>query len=184
MRITPHSTMSINERISKQFSERAILRIADHPDSANEAARWFSDKWGIPAEAYMESMAESIASEGDAVPQWFIVREGSEPAGPIIAGCGVIDNDFHDRPDLAPNLCALYVEESYRRQGIARSLLEHTRVEVGALGFESLYLVTEHTEFYERCGWEYLFDVNESEGGTIRMYKCSTARCVSGDVHF
>ena len=28
-----------------------------------------------------------------------------------ISGAGVIENDFHDRKDLTPNLCALFVEE-------------------------------------------------------------------------
>ena len=36
---------------------------------------------------------------------------------------GVIENDFHDRKDLAPNVCAVYVEQEYRRRGIAGKLL-------------------------------------------------------------
>ena len=82
---------------------------------AEEAAAWFSAKWGIPEDAYLESMRES-ARAGSAVPQWYIVRANNEVASPIIAGCGIIENDFHDRPDLAPNLCALYVEEEYRHR--------------------------------------------------------------------
>lgn len=33
-------------------------------------------------------------------------------------------NDFHDRKNLTPNVCALYVEESCRNQGIADKLLQ------------------------------------------------------------
>ncbi len=146
-----------------------IKRLADCPRAAQEAAEWLSRKWGIPEEAYLESIAESIAHP-DLVPQWYIVCEDGADEGAIVAGCGIIENDFHDRPDLAPNLCALYVEEDYRGRGLARRLLEHARCEAGRVGRRRLYLVTDHTSFYEKCGWEYLGDVNEVDGGGIRMY--------------
>ena len=73
----------------------------------------------------------------------------------IVAGAGVIANDYHDRVDLTPNLCALFVEESHRYRGIARLLLDSARRDMGKLGFETLYLVTDHEHFYERCGWEF-----------------------------
>ena len=37
----------------------------------------------------------------------------------------VIENDFHNRKDLTPNVCAVYVEENYRCQRIAGKLLEY-----------------------------------------------------------
>lgn len=42
------------------------------------------------------------------------------------------------------------------------------------MGFEKLYLVTDHTEFYEKCGWSFLTTVNDDEGNSIRMYAAST----------
>ncbi|MEC4293959.1 nucleotidyl transferase AbiEii/AbiGii toxin family protein [Adlercreutzia shanghongiae] len=149
-----------------------IWRLAEHPGMTDEAAAWFSEKWDIPEKAYRESMRESARAGG--VPQWYVVREDNEPAGAIIAGCGIIENDFHDRPDLAPNLCALYVEEEYRHHGLARHLLNHARAEAAAMGHGRLYLVTDLVGFYEKCSWEYLGDVNELEGGTIRLYGTDT----------
>ena len=32
----------------------------------------------------------------------------------IVGGLGVIENDFHDRKDLKPNVCAVYTEKEYR----------------------------------------------------------------------
>lgn len=140
---------------------------------AEEAAAWFSAKWGIPEEAYRESMQESAHADG-AVPQWYIVRANNEVASPIIAGCGIIENDFHDRPDLAPNLCALYVEDEYRHRGLARHLLDHARAAAATMGYKRLYLVTDLTGFYEKCGWEYLGDAHELEAGAIRLYGTDT----------
>ena len=150
-----------------------VWRVAEHPEMAEEAAAWFSAKWGIPEEAYRESMQESAHADG-AVPQWYIVRANNEVASPIIAGCGIIENDFHDRPDLAPNLCALYVEDEYRHRGLARHLLDHARAAAATMGYKRLYLVTDLTGFYEKCGWEYLGDAHELEAGAIRLYGTDT----------
>lgn len=150
-----------------------VWRVAEHPEMAEKAAAWFSAKWGISEDAYLESMRESTRA-GSAVPQWYIVRANNDPAGAIIAGCGIIENDFHDRPDLAPNLCALYVEEEHRHRGLARHLLDHARAETATMGYNRLYLVTDLVGFYEKCGWEYLGDAHELEGGTIRLYGAGT----------
>ena len=79
---------------------------------AGAAAKWFSSKWRIPLEAYEESIEECLA-KGEGVPQWYVAVEERE----IVGGIGVIENDFHDRKDLAPNVCALYVEPDYRCRG-------------------------------------------------------------------
>ena len=87
----------------------------------------------------------------------------------------MIDNDFHERKDLAPNLCALFVEESYRHQGIARRLLDYVVHEVGLMNIERLYLVTEHATLYEKCGWEFVTWVKDDEGIPLRLYMISTS---------
>ena len=80
-----------------------IYDLSEKTEYMEEASRWFSRCWGIPAEVYKESM-QAAADTGCAVPHWYIAVSG----GDIIGGTGVIDNDFHDRKDLAPNICAVY----------------------------------------------------------------------------
>lgn len=79
-----------------------ILKIREHDELADKAAEWFHDKWGVPIEAYRESISECLNS-GGSVPQWYAAVENGE----IIGGIGVIENDFHDRRDLTPNVCAV-----------------------------------------------------------------------------
>ena len=87
---------------------------------------------------------------------------------------GLIENDFHDRSDLAPNLCALFVQPPHRGRGLARQLLDHIRCDAAQMGVDRLYLVTDHTDFYERCGWQFLTTVHDESGRPERMY---TAPC-------
>ena len=89
----------------------------------------------------------------------------------IIGDMGVIENDFHDRKDLTPNVCAVYTEEAFRRQGIAGRLLNIVAEDMRSKGISPLYLVTDHTGFYERYGWEFLCMVQgDGEPEMTRMY--------------
>ena len=81
----------------------------------------------------------------------------------------VIENDFHDRPDLAPNVCAVYTDEPYRGRGIAGALLKTVCEDMGAMGIDTLYLVTDHTGLYERYGWEFYCMVQGGDG-PARVY--------------
>ena len=150
----------------KWESKYTILSLANHPHLKEEMARWFHEKWGIPYELYLESMTATIKSS-QAVPQWYVAVEGPS----IIGGVGVIANDFHPRSDLTPNLCALYVEEGWRGQGVAGALLDFAVQDMKEQGIDTLYLVTDHTTFYERYGWTYLCPVQcDGEDTLSRMY--------------
>ncbi len=144
-----------------------LLKLREHPQHLEKAASWFSEKWDVPLEAYCQSMKECI-QQSSGIPQWYILTDQNQE---IIAGAGVIANDFHERSDLTPNLCALFVEEQERGQGHAKELLKVIRKDLGQFGFQTLYLLTDHTSFYEKCGWTFLTMVKDSEGHLGRMYQ-------------
>ena len=107
-----------------------IIRLTDKPDILETAAQWFHEKWGIPYEAYLESMQESLS-----------------------------------------NVCAVYTEENRRCQGIAGALLNYVCADMKEKGIDTLYLVTDHTSFYERYGWEFFCMVQgDDEPELSRMY--------------
>jgi len=143
-----------------------IIKIQEHPELKNYAANWFHEKWNIPLEAYLESIDECMKNNTP-VPQWYIVIIGDK----IVGGLGVIENDFHNRKDLTPNVCAVYVEDDYRCQGIAGKMLNYVCDDMREKNIDTLYLVTDHTSFYERHGWEFLCMVQaEGEKNLTRMY--------------
>ena len=143
-----------------------IIKLRDMPERKEKMARWFHEKWGIPLEAYQESMEECLTKK-TGVPQWYVAMEG----GAIVGGLGVIENDFHDRKDLTPNVCAVYVEEAHRCKGIAGKLLNFVCEDMREMGIQPLYLLTDHTGFYERYGWEfYCMAQGDGEPEMARMY--------------
>ncbi|MGI6081139.1 MAG: GNAT family N-acetyltransferase [Candidatus Avilachnospira sp.] len=155
------------------YKSLPILKITEHPELTAAAAAWFSSKWEIPEEEYLKSMKAAQAnyskslSKDISVSQWYVITDGDK----IVAGAGIIENDFHERKDLRPNLCALYVEPEYRCLGIAGAILEFICRDMKEQGIETLYLITNHSSFYERYGWKYLCMVKpDDEDELMRMY--------------
>lgn len=141
------------------------ITLRERPELREAAAQWFHCKWGIPAEAYLTCMDAYLT--GGSEYGWYLCLSGDR----IVGGLGVIENDFHDRKDLSPNVCAVYTEEDYRRHGIAGCLLHMVVEDMCSLGIAPLYLLTDHTGFYERYGWEFLCMVQgDGEPHMSQMY--------------
>lgn len=146
-----------------------LCRLREAPEYLEQASRWFSEQWGIAQTEYAQSMRACLA--GARIPQWYFAVNGERR---IVAGAGVIENDFQPRTDLSPNLCALYVEPALRGRGLAARMLAFARQDMHALGIARLYLITDHTQFYEHCGWEFLCPVTDNEGVSMRIYTAPT----------
>ena len=147
------------------MKEYSYFTLMEKPELKDTAASWFHSKWGVPKEAYLDCMDAYLNKETDN--GWYLCLDGEK----IVAGLGVIDNDFHDRKDLAPNVCAVYTEGEYRCKGIAGTLLNLAVEDMKNKGITPIYLVTDHTDFYERYGWEFLCMVQgDDEPEMTRMY--------------
>lgn len=147
------------------MSDYKYTNLAEIPSIKDKAAEWFHSKWGVPKEAYLECMDAFLNGKTDY--GWYLCLDNNK----IIAGMGVIENDFHDRKDLTPNVCAVYTEEKYRCQGIAGKLLNMVVEDCRQKGISPVYLITDHTSFYERYGWEFLCMVQgDGEPEMTRMY--------------
>lgn len=141
------------------------ISLRERPQLKNYASEWFHSKWYVPKQAYLECMEAYINSETEY--GWYLCMDGEK----IVGGLGVIENDFHDRKDLTPNICAVYTEEEYRCNGIAGQLLDMVVEDLRAKGISPVYLITDHTSFYERYGWEFLCMVQgDGEPHMTRMY--------------
>lgn len=147
------------------MKEYQYITLREKSDIIDMAAEWFHSKWGVPKEAYLECMNAYLNKETEY--GWYLCLDGER----IVAGMGVIENDFHDRKDLTPNVCAVYTEEEYRCKGIAGNLLNMVVEDLRSKEITPVYLVTDHTGFYERYGWEFLCMVQgDGEPEMTRMY--------------
>ena len=147
------------------MASNRYITLREEPERMESAAQWFHSKWHVPVEAYLACMEEYLSGETEL--GWYLCLEGES----IVGGMGVIENDFHDRKDLTPNVCAVYTEEDCRGQGIAGNLLNMVRDDLFAKGITPIYLLTDHTGFYERYGWEFFcMAQGDGEEEMARMY--------------
>ena len=141
------------------------LTLRDMPQIREKAASWFHQKWGVPEDAYLECMDAYLSGENEL--GWYLCLSDDQ----VVGGLGAIENDFHDRKDLTPNICAVYVEEAHRCRGIAGKLLNMAVEDLRLKGISPCYLLTDHTGFYEKYGWEfYCMAQGDGEETMSRMY--------------
>lgn len=95
-----------------------LITLRQRPELKEQAAQWFHSKWGVPRSAYLACMEDYLSGQTEY--GWYLCLD----EGKIVGGMGVIENDFHDRKDLSPNVCAVYTEADHRCQGIAGRLLD------------------------------------------------------------
>ena len=147
------------------MSELKYITLREMPEITDTAASWFNSKWGVPKEAYLECMQAYLSGETEL--GWYLCLDKDK----IVGGMGVIENDFHDKKELTPNVCAVYTEESHRKMGIAGTLLDMVVDDLKSKGISPVYLVTDHTGFYERYGWEfYCMAQGDGEPEMTRLY--------------
>jgi len=147
------------------MSDYIYINLRQKKELKEAAANWFHEKWGVPTEAYLECMDAYLA--GSTEYGWYLCLD----EGRIAGGLGVIENDFHDRKDLSPNVCAVYTEEKYRCRGISGKLLNMAVDDMKSKGITPVYLVTDHVGFYERYGWEFFCMAHgDGEPEPTRLY--------------
>ena len=103
------------------MENNGIFTLRQIPEWKERAAEWFHAKWGVPEAAYLACMDEYL--DGKTAYGWYLCLDGDR----IVGGLGVIANDFHDRKDLTPNICAVYTRTGSPRKGNCRQAAEYRR---------------------------------------------------------
>ncbi|MBN2780923.1 MAG: GNAT family N-acetyltransferase [Candidatus Marinimicrobia bacterium] len=143
-----------------------IVPMHDHPGGLDEAISYYHRKWGRENNLAFFKDAIEHANDGG-LPQFFVLLKGKR----IVGCCGLIANDLISRQDLCPWLCGLFVETGERGRGLGNFLLEFAEKEARRVGYDTVYLSTDHTAYYERYGWAYLGDGYEPSGEPARIYR-------------
>lgn len=147
------------------MNEYLYISLRNKPELKEAAALWFHNKWGVPKSAYLKCMDSYINNENEY--GWYLCLHNMK----IVGGLGVIENDFHNRKDLFPNICSVYTEKEYRGKKIAGNLLNMAVADLKSKGINPVYLITDHIGFYEQYGWEfYTMVLGDGEAEMSRMY--------------
>jgi GNAT superfamily N-acetyltransferase len=126
-------------------------------------AAWIYNEFikGIRAGVTYESVELAIAScHKTTLPVRLIALQDGQCVGTV----SLVSDDLKGS-GYTPWLAALYVDKPFRSQKIAEGLIERVKDIMAELGYDKLYLRTEHAaEYYRKRGWTYI-ETREDEFG-------------------
>ncbi|MNT88643.1 Acetyltransferase (GNAT) family protein [compost metagenome] len=80
------------------------------------------------------------------------------------------------RKDLSPWIAPLFINKHERGNALGSLLLEHARKMAGQLGYEKVYLTTDHILFYEKYGFREIGLDNFEWGRPTKIYEHNTIK--------
>jgi len=146
-----------------------VVNIRKNPEYMEQAIAYIQAQWANRRnkKVYEDCISHSIDAKNP-LPLWYILLDGDK----IIGCAGLITNDFISRMDLWPWLCALFIEKKYRGQNLASLLIAQIREDTASMGFDKLYLSTDHKGYYEKYNFSYLGEGYHPWGESSRIYAC------------
>lgn len=148
-----------------------IISVRQHPEYKGVAIKYFQQSWNsVWPVIYEDAISHSINAQND-LPQWYLLEKKHK----IIGCAGLITNDFISRGDLYPWVCALFIDENERGNSYSSLLLNKAKADAQRIGFDNLYLSTEHVGFYEKFGFEYIGQGYHPWKAESRIYKIKLA---------
>jgi len=150
------------------LNDIVVANLADEQQYIEEVSRWIWEEWSKEGGATLDEIIyrtkHSICK--DKVPQMLIAKLGDELVGTV----SIWHNDLTTRQDLTPWLAALYIKKEYRSIGLGKLLQDKTIELVRSLGYEKLYLITHHDDYYEKTGWKFI-ERAPNKGGSVKVYE-------------
>ena len=146
-----------------------IINLLDDKKHLEEVSEWIWNEWSRKNGAKKEDIiyrSQHSLSYND-IPQMYIAKYNNE----VIGVFSIWRNDLMARQDLYPWFSTLIVKPEYRNKGVGKKLQEKCIDECRRLNYENLYLITEHENYYEKTGWEFLEIAPMGNGSYTRVYK-------------
>lgn len=146
-----------------------IINLIEEQEYLEEVSEWIWKEWdkqhGSKLENVVYRSKHSINKES--IPQMYIAKYKEEVVGVV----AIWLNDLKARQDLFPWMATLYVKEEFRNMGIGKKLQKKCIEETKKLNYKNLYLITEHENYYEKMGWEFLENAPIGDGCYEKIYK-------------
>ncbi|MBO1306316.1 GNAT family N-acetyltransferase [Enterococcus sp. 669A] len=145
-----------------------LLNLRESPELKNELTEYLQLQWANDEtnELYRDCL-DHATTEKLALPMWYALKD----EGTIIGCAGLIPNDFISRMDLMPWLCALFIDEAYRGKNLSRLIIDQIKKDSQKLGYQKLYLCTDHVGLYEKMNFTYIGDGFHPWGEKSRIYE-------------
>lgn len=148
-----------------------IISIKDYPELKDKAIAYCCENWPPVKNGFISFIEQSLTSE-NVLPMTFLLMKDEK----IIGFYQLIYNECVMRKDLSPWITTLFIDEKERGCCLGSVLLEHGRKTLGQLGYEAVYLTTDHIQFYEKYGFKEIGLDQFDWGRPTKLYQHNTIK--------
>ncbi|CAH1194271.1 hypothetical protein PAECIP111892_01526 [Paenibacillus auburnensis] len=143
-----------------------IQSLKECPHRQDELAEYVKGQWPKVQNVVLPVIQESITSK-DSLPLTFLLLKH----GVLIGFYQLIEQEYVTRKDLSPWISPLFIDRNERGNALGSLMLEHGRKAAGQLGYEKVYLTTDHILFYEKYGFREIGLDNFEWGRPTKIYE-------------
>lgn len=148
-----------------------IKSIQECPFRQNELAEYVKEQWPNVEKVVIPKIHESLTTK-DGLPFTFLLLRNDV----IIGFYQLIEQEFLTRKDLSPWIAPLFIDKKERGNALGSLLLEHARKIAGKLGYQRVYLTTDHIRYYEKYGFREIGLDNFEWGRPTKIYEHDTVK--------
>jgi N-acetylglutamate synthase-like GNAT family acetyltransferase len=153
--------------------EVKIFPLKEKPQYLDQIAEWLYLEWGVKTE---ESSLSNVKQKLETfkninkIPINYVACKGEQLVGTF----NLMLSDPPARKDLSPWFASLYVEPTFRNQGIGTLLVKHAVSIAKRLEIKKLYLCTPaQQQMYKKLGWEPIDEV-KLRGEAVTIMEITT----------
>jgi N-acetylglutamate synthase-like GNAT family acetyltransferase len=150
-----------------------IQNIVNNPQYIEVVSKWIYTEFfenirhGI---SYDEIFLDFSSRKKGKIPYTFVGIE----KGVCVGTVSLFSNDLKKRIDLTPWLGSLYVSTDYGNKAIAKHLIDKVTKTAKLLGYETIYLRTEHaSNYYLKSGWKLIYSTIDEFGLETEVFNRS-----------
>lgn len=147
-----------------------IENLYNHPEHVGIVSGWIYDEFVKGKSNWSLGEITQYFSKTNLIsfPITLIAISDNECVGTV----SIFENDLKSQNKLKPWLASLYITPNYRGKRIAEKLIYQVKAIVKELGYEILYLRTEHApEYYRRSGWEFFYKTLDEKGQVTEVFR-------------
>lgn len=149
-----------------------IISVKNNPALCEKIKAYCAENWSKISEVFAKTADESVSAE--ALPKTWVLL-GGEKEDTILGFCQLAENDHLTRfSDRSPFLASLFIDKTIRGGGWGELLISHAKYEAARLGYEKLYVSTDHIGYYEKYGFREIGLDIDAWGRPTKVYAAYT----------
>jgi N-acetylglutamate synthase-like GNAT family acetyltransferase len=148
-----------------------IKSIKECPERRMEFIEYVSEEWPVVKNVVIPKIEDSLA-RASGMPLTFMLLKNNR----MIGFYQLIEQELLVRKDLSPWISPLFIDKSERGQALGAQLLDHGRKMVGELGYDKVYITTDHIQYYEKYGFQEIGLSTFEWGRPSKIYEHDTLK--------